>query len=167
MFVCLVGFMASGKSTVGPLLAGRLGCGYADLDEVIARRTGRAPAEWLRTEGEVAFRAVETEALTSLLAERRAVVISCGGGVVTVPGNLEAMQAAGKVVWLRASLAACLTRAGVGGDRPLLGDKAAAAALLNAREPLYARADLAVETDGISPAEVAEQIARRLEEDAP
>ncbi|WP_412069696.1 shikimate kinase [Rubrivirga sp. IMCC43871] len=158
--VYLTGFMASGKSTVGPLLADRLGYRFVDLDWLVAARAGRSVAD-LFAEGEGVFRAVEAEALRETTSGE-GLVVATGGGTLVQPGNLMAARAAGPVVWLRASVPTVLARVGDGAGRPLLldgarllapaGREARVRALLAAREPFYAQADLVIDADG--PADV-------------
>lgn len=161
----LVGFMAAGKTTVGRLLARRLGWDFVDFDDAIHRRSGRAPGEIIRAEGEAAFRQMEAE-VTDSLAGRARVVLAPGGGWATRselagrlgPGTLR--------VWLRVSVSEVLRRVrSEGTDRPLLGGergrRARAESLMRTREPRYAEADLVVDVDGREPAEVVDEIIRR------
>jgi shikimate kinase len=163
--IFLVGFMGSGKTTVGRLLAARLGWAFADLDDRIVRAAGRPVAEIFAREGEPAFRQRETEALRSAAAERRT-VLATGGGAACRDENLAVMLGAGRVVALGVSPAEAVRRAGRASGRPLLDGAAeptaAAAGLLAAREPFYAQAHFRVDTDGRAPAQIVEQIAAQL-----
>lgn len=149
----LWGFMASGKSAVGALLASRLRWEFIDLDREIARRAGRPIAAIFREGGEPAFRRLEVEATRALIG-RSGTVFSCGGGWVTNPEAPQLVPPRSLTVWLQVSPETALAR--VRGDvagavRPMLDapDPAAAArALLAAREPLYQGADITVATDG-------------------
>jgi shikimate kinase len=156
--VVLVGFMGSGKSAVGAVLARRLGWEHLDLDREIEAREGRTIPEIFRTEGERRFRALEAE-VTASLAGRTGVVLSPGGGWITSPGLLERLGPGTLSVWLRVSPETVLERvARTRADRPLLDvpdPLAAVRRLLREREPLYARAELVVDTDGRGVAEVA------------
>ncbi len=160
--IFLVGFMGSGKSTVGRLLAGRLGWSFADLDERIARAAGMPIPEIFAREGEPAFRRRETEALRAAAAERRT-VLATGGGAACRDENLTLMLGAGHVAALAVSPAEAVRRAGAVSGRPLLDGAAdpveAAAGLLAARQPFYARAHWRIETEGRAPADVAAEIA--------
>jgi len=159
----LVGMMGAGKSTVGQLLADRLGWGYVDSDEDVVRRTGRTVAEIFATDGEPAFRTEESVALRDGLTQRGPVVVSVAGGAVLDPSNRALLADAGTVVWLRARPDTLAARVGDGHDRPLLGDDPLAALerLAAAREPLYAGlADVTVDVDDRTPAEVADQVLR-------
>ncbi len=163
--IFLIGFMGSGKTTVGRLLAQRLGRSFADLDARIAGAAGMTISEIFKREGEPAFRRRETEALRAAAAERLT-VLATGGGAACRDENLEVMLAAGHVVALAVSPAEAVRRAGVASGRPLLDGAAdpvaAAASLLAARQPFYARAHHRVETEGRAPALVAEEIAAAL-----
>ncbi|MEJ2503697.1 MAG: shikimate kinase [Gemmatimonadota bacterium] len=164
--IVLVGFMASGKSTVGRLLARRLGWSFLDFDETIRDRTGRDAGTLIRTRGEAAFRALEAE-LTHEAAGLTAVVLAPGGGWVTQPGLADLLGPGTVRVWLRVSAAEAVRRADAEGrDRPLLGPAAGrlerAAELIRRREPLYSAAELAVDVDGKDPEAVVEAIVRGL-----
>lgn len=164
--VVLVGFMCSGKSTVGRLLADRLGWDFIDFDEAIERRTGKKVAEIFRDHGEEFFREMEAE-LTEQVEDRWKVVVAPGGGWVTRPELVERLRTRSLVVWLRVRPEAVYERhrRQADGARPLLAVEeplAAIASILAARTPLYERADAAVDTDDRSPAEVAELIAEML-----
>ncbi len=158
--------MAAGKSEVARILAGRLGWERVDFDEAIRQRTGRSPGAIIREDGEAAFRALERE-LTATLADRERVVLDPGGGWATQP-DLARLLGPGTVrVWLRVSPETAVRRANEDGtDRPLMGPSDGRvermARLLREREPLYRAAELAVDTDDMSPGRVAETILRRL-----
>lgn len=157
----LVGFMGAGKSAVGAVLARRLGWEHLDLDREIEAREGRSIPEIFRTEGEHRFRALEAE-VTVALAGRSRLVLSPGGGWITTPGLLERLGPGTLSVWLRVSPETVLERVvRARGDRPLLDvpdPLAAVRRLLREREPLYARAELVVDTDGQGVAEVAARV---------
>lgn len=155
--IVLVGFMGSGKSSVGPLLAARLGWGFRDLDAWIEERAGRRVAELFR-EGEQAFRGLETEAAREAATLTR-YVIAAGGGAFARPETRELLRA-GPVasVWLRASLDALLARIPPDGSRPLAGSRETMAALLAERESSYRQADWSVDTTAVAPEEVARAI---------
>jgi 5-deoxy-5-amino-3-dehydroquinate synthase len=164
--VVLVGMMGAGKTTVGRRLAALLGRRLVDSDELIEARTGRTVREIFETDGEPAFRELETAALVEALATPEPLVIAAAGGVLLRPENRDALQRSGaQVVWLRADPAVLARRATRGTHRPLLdGDpEGAMRRLLPEREPLYRQAaDLVIDTDALSPAEVAERIAEAL-----
>ncbi len=151
--IFLIGFMGSGKTTVGGLLADRLGWSFADLDERIVQAAGLTVAEIFAREGEEGFRRRETEAVRAAATGRRAVVAT-GGGAACREENLAVMLGAGRVVALAVSAAEAVRRTGSRSGRPLLDGSAdplaAATALLAKRAPFYARAHLRIETDGLT-----------------
>jgi shikimate kinase len=163
--VLLIGFMASGKSTVGRLLADRLGWDFIDFDEEIERRTGRSIPDIFEHEGESVFRSLEA-ALTDEVAPLSHVVLSPGGGWITQPGLLDRFGDETLVVWLRISPEEAVRRAlHDRSKRPLLiapDPVARARLLLYEREPFYRLADAVVDVDGRSVASVVEEIAEMV-----
>ena len=156
----LIGFMGSGKSTVGRELHHRLGYPLVDMDQVIEQRARKSIAAIFADEGEEAFREMETNLLEELddpAAPRR--IISTGGGVIGRERNRALLRHLGYVVWLHAPLAVILDRTGRNRERPLLhtDDPAArVAALMAVRKPLYAEAaHLQVDTSGLDAKELA------------
>lgn len=161
MVVFLAGMMGSGKSTVGPLLARRLGVSFADLDARIAAAAGMAVADIFASEGEAGFRQREARALAD--AAREEGVIALGGGALVRPQNRDLVRSAGWLVWLAAPVEELARRLGDGAGRPLLGGRPPAEALralLVEREPHYRQADLTIDTAGRPPEDVAGEIAR-------
>ena len=137
--IVLIGFMGSGKTSVGRLIAGRLGFQFLDTDALIVQRAGREIAEIFASEGEERFRELETAALESL-AHRERCVIATGGGVVLRERNLELLRALGFVVLLTASEDVIFERVSRNTKRPLLqtaNPRETVAALLAARQPAY------------------------------
>jgi shikimate kinase len=164
--VLLIGFMGAGKSTVGRLLAERLGIPFIDLDGEIERAAGGVSvSEIFSTSGEAAFREFERVALRSV-ADRAPAVVACGGGVVLDDDNRRMLRALGSVVYLEVDADEALARIGTTAGRPLLeqGNAAETArALLSARETLYrSTADIVIDTSGLEPEAVAEQAFERL-----
>ena len=164
MPIWLVGMLGVGKSAIAPRLAAQRGTESHDTDEWVEQHSGRSIAAIFAADGEAGFRRLERQAVAAL-AESSGVVAT-GGGAVLDPANVELMKASGTVIWLRASPATLAERLGVTG-RPLLdgaADRTAAIhALLEAREAAYATAaDLQVETDGLSSAQVVDEVERRL-----
>ncbi len=159
MTISLTGFMGCGKSSTGRALAERLGARFVDLDAEIVARTGRSIPDIFREGGEAAFRAAELEALRAVLdgADAAGVtVLALGGGTLTVPAAREIILAETECVWLRTRLETIRERLGdADASRPLFAD---ADALFSAREPVYAQAPHAVDTDGRSPGEVADAV---------
>lgn len=120
--VYLTGFMGSGKSTIGPILANAIGYGFIDLDEHIERRAGKTIPELFEQEGEAAFRALEAELLRET-TERPYVVVALGGGALVAPGNRQLARAHGAVIYLHVPPDQLIRRLRRGSaDRPLLTD---------------------------------------------
>lgn len=163
----LVGFMGSGKSTVGRLVAQRLGRLLVDLDGLVEREAQVPIAEIFATKGEEGFREMESSALVSLESVEPAVV-ACGGGVVLRPENRSALKRLGTVVYLKVTAGEAVARIDDVSTRPLLagpGGTLAATSLLAARESLYASvADLAVDTMGKAPDQIADEIVKGVQD---
>lgn len=156
----LTGFMGTGKSTVGPLAAARLGMRFVDMDPTIEARLGMTVTEIFAARGEAAFREMET-ALCHELAQARGLVIATGGGALVNPVNRALLGATGLVVCLTCAFETIMARVGTATDRPLLaGDDRAARirALLDARAPVYAALPAHVDTTGLTPDQVAERV---------
>jgi shikimate kinase len=162
--VVLVGLMGSGKSTVARLLGERLGRPVVDSDAVIEASTGRTVREIFESDGEDAFRALETSVLQEALASPTPAVIAAAGGAVLRPENRTLLADPSiRVVWLVADPAVLVDRVRSGQHRPLLdGDAAGTLRRMHeAREPLYREvADQVVSSEGRSPNEVVEAILR-------
>ncbi|WP_214365957.1 shikimate kinase [Pseudonocardia sp. H11422] len=134
----LVGPPGSGKSTVGKVLARRLGVGFTDIDVLIEERIGKSIADMFTQDGEDAFRALEREVVARALAETDG-VLALGGGSVLAAATREALRGH-RVVSLKVGLADGLRRTGMSTARPLLAGvnpRATFKALLDARAPLY------------------------------
>jgi shikimate kinase len=157
--------MASGKSAVGAELARRLGWTHVDLDREIEAFAGRRIPDIFAADGEAAFRRMEAEA-TARVAGRASIVLSPGGGWVTQPALLEALGPGTLSVWLRVSPEAAVRRASEApGERPLLAGAdplGAVRRLLAAREALYARADLHLDTDARAVGSIVDDIERHI-----
>ena len=153
----LVGFMASGKSTVGRTLARRLGWAFHDFDGAVEAAEGRSVARIFAESGEAWFRAVEARVAEDLLALDR-VVLASGGGWAAAPGRLEGLPAGTCAVWLKVSPEEAVRRAARRpGTRPLLAAAdplLEARRLLEARTPSYARCHLEVDTESNSAEDV-------------
>jgi shikimate kinase len=167
--ITLIGFMGSGKSSVGRELARMLKADLVDLDAEIEKAAGKAIATIFHDEGEGAFRAMERRALFETLAPKsavRPVVLCSGGGIVLDPRNVADIRAAGIVVWLRASAETVLERVAGDRSRPLLRgamNLEKIAGLMAARRDKYAEAaTFSIATDGKSPREIAEEIAEEI-----
>ena len=163
--VCLTGFMGSGKSTVGRLLAAQLAWHFVDLDSEIERHTGLPISQIFEQKGEPVFRDTEHDCLTRVLgwaSERDArVVLALGGGTFAQPRNaalLHNVDAPGvAVIWLDCAIESLLQRCVLMGDRPLFRDEASFRRLYEERLPYYRLADYRIESGGES-IRVVEQI---------
>lgn len=165
--IALTGFMATGKTTVGRLLAQRLGLGFVDTDEMIERTAGREIDEIFASDGEEHFRDLESAALQEALREGDR-VISTGGGMLLREANVQALREAGPIICLTAEPEEILQRTTGDETRPLLqvADPAQRIAeLLDARQEAYARADYHVETTGRAAEDVCGEVLALLHED--
>ncbi|MDD5255003.1 MAG: shikimate kinase, partial [Candidatus Omnitrophica bacterium] len=118
----LVGFMGTGKTTIGRLVAGRTGRGFADLDELIELKEKRLIRDIFAEKGEAYFRRVEKQALREVAREDD-FIVACGGGIVIDPDNIAMMKRTGAMVCLTASPGAILRRTQGQSNRPLLNVK--------------------------------------------
>lgn len=162
--VVLVGPMGVGKSTVGRLLAERLGLGYRDTDEDIVAAEGRTIAEIFVDEGEPAFRAIEKRAVDTALAEHEG-VLALGGGAI-LDADTRALLAGRRVVYLSMDVEEAVKRTGLNVARPLLAvnPRRQWRELMEARRHLYEEvATVVVATDGRSPEEVTQAALDALE----
>ena len=158
--IVLVGFMGAGKTTVGRLLAAKLGIPFIDSDHVIAARAGKPIPAIFADDGEPAFRRLEHEVIAELLRGERT-VLALGGGAASHDGT-RALLAAVPVVYLRVSYAEAMSRVGGDRGRPLLA-RPDVAELHRDRDPLYASvATLTIDVDGRSPDDLALDILARL-----
>ena len=159
--VVLVGFMGSGKSTVGRLVADQLGWRFVDFDETIEAEAGVSIPDMFSTRGEGHFRSVEQRVADKLLTLER-VVLGSGGGWAAKPGRLDELPVGTETFWLRVTAEEALRRVDQqGGNRPLLAGSDAletATRLVEERAPRYARADWAVDTTSVSVEDVTAQI---------
>lgn len=160
--IVLVGFMGAGKSTVGPILAERLGWRFADSDHHLQARAGMAIAELFSTVGEAHFRRMEAEAVAELHREG-GLVLALGGGAIESEAtrSLLARSSDTFVVFLKAPLKVLIERCENQPDaavRPVLRQRDTLAERFQARLPHYERAHLTVETKGLSAEAVADSI---------
>jgi shikimate kinase len=156
----LIGFMGTGKSTVGRLAAHLLHFTFLDTDKVIEARAGKSIPDIFEQEGESAFRAWERRVVEEL-PRRRNTVIATGGGLPSQPGNLDSLKSHALVVCLWASPETIYAHVRDHTHRPLLRDPdpmARIRELLAAREPFYRQADVLVNTEQRSIREVAQHI---------
>ena len=160
--IVLVGFMGSGKTSVGRVLARKLRYAFEDMDARIEERTGRKVADIFRDDGEEAFREMEREEARALSSLSRRVV-AAGGGAFTRPATRALLQEGALTVWLRCDLERILARVPADGSRPLAANRAIIPALLAEREPSYRMADVVVDASAGTPREVADRIVGLLE----
>jgi shikimate kinase len=159
--VVLVGMMGSGKTTVGAILADRLGWAFHDNDTVLRQLFDATPRQLLEAAGEAAMHSAEITALSAALAMPPPAVVAAAGGTILDPGARAEMADAGLVVWLRITAATARFRSGGGDHRPWPdADRTAwIARVLEEREGLYAEvADLTLDADRQSPQALAERI---------
>ena len=163
--VVLVGPMGAGKSTVGGLLARDWGVTLRDTDQDIAAAEGRSISDIFVDSGEDHFRALEHQAVVAALAEHDG-VLALGGGAVLDPRTREALSGH-RVVFLKVGLSDAVKRVGLGTGRPLLlgNVRSRIKALLDERLPVYLEvSDAVVDTDGRSAQEVADEVARAVQD---
>lgn len=160
--IVLTGFMGSGKSTAGPLLAQRLGWRFVDADDEIAAEAGCSIAEIFAREGEAAFRERERMAIARLAAED-SLVLALGGGAIETEATRSALLSAqdGLLVHLEVELATTLLRCkGTEDVRPILADRTNLATRYERRLPLYRTAHVSIRVDALTPEEVVDAIQR-------
>jgi shikimate kinase len=160
--VVLVGFMGSGKTTIGKRLARRLDYRFEDMDRRIEARQGLTVARLFQERGEAAFRAVEREEARELRS-LSSVVVASGGGAFAQEATRALLQEGSLTVWLQCSLESALLRVRPDGSRPLAGNREIMRALLAEREPFYRLADVAVDTSRRTPREVVDRIVELIE----
>ena len=164
----LVGPPASGKTTVGTAVAGRVGAVFRDTDHDVEATAGMSVADLFVTAGEPHFRALEVQAVARALAEHDG-VLALGGGAVTSAATRELLvgygRAGGTVVWLDVDLASAARRVGLSRDRPILGvnPRAMLRQMLETRAPLYGEvATMTVPTGGRAPEDVVAEVLAAL-----
>ena len=169
--IALIGFMGTGKTSVGRLVAEQLRFEYLDTDDLIQTQTGRSITDIFAKDGEPAFRALE-EKVVQELSKHAKTVIATGGGLPVNPQNLASLKSHALVVSLWSSPEKIWERVRHQGHRPLLHDKdpqAKIRELLAVRTPFYKQADVLLNTDLRSVREVAQQVVHqfRLETSSP
>jgi shikimate kinase len=167
--IALIGFMGTGKTSVGRLVAEQLHFHYVDTDEMIQAATGKTIADIFSANGEPAFRALEEKTVQELAGKTRT-VISAGGGLPVNPENLASLKAHALVVCLWASPAKIWERVRNQTHRPLLHDadpQKKICELLAARAPFYKQADILLNTESRSLREVAQQVVHQFRLESP
>ncbi|MDD5730655.1 MAG: shikimate kinase [Candidatus Omnitrophica bacterium] len=162
--IYLVGFMGTGKTSVGRELARRTKNKFIDLDDLIESREKRSIPDIFAKDGEPHFRKLEKETLLEV-SKDKGLIVACGGGIVLDRQNIETMKKTGKVICLSASAQVILERTSRSTHRPLLNvasPKEKIETLLKARASCYALADETIDTSGFSVKQVADSIIKIL-----
>ena len=167
--IALIGFMGTGKTAVGQVLAKKLDREFVELDSLIEQTAGKSIPDIFRQDGEIAFRELEIE-VTKQVAGKKKLVIACGGGIVLNKINIDRLRESSRIVHLTASPRTILRRTSSGkNDRPLLSVTDPALRikeLLKFRKPFYERAaDITMNTSKLDINTVSEEITNRLKED--
>ncbi|GLH78705.1 shikimate kinase [Bradyrhizobium sp. SSBR45G] len=152
--IALIGLRGAGKSTLGRMLAERIGWSFVELNKEIERQNGLSVAEIIALYGQEGFRRMEQAALVQLLARKEPMVLATGGGIVSEPVTFDLILTSFYTIWLKAEPEEHMARVRGQGDlRPMADDRSAMAELRNilaSREPLYARANAVVDTAGLT-----------------
>jgi len=163
--IAVYGFMGVGKTTIGGLLAERLGYSFVDMDAEIERREDTKISTIFKEKGESYFRRLESELVQSLIKSDEQ-VIACGGGTVANRDNAEALKSVARMVYLTASITEIINRTKNDSSRPLLDvddPKNTALLLLEKRKPIYEKhAEVTIDTNGLAPRVVVEKILEEL-----
>ena len=165
--IVLIGFMGTGKTSTGKVLAQRLGKAFIDMDSRIEEEYGQTIPQMFETKGEAYFRQCEKEMVKKVAARANA-VISTGGGTIKDAENVALLKQSGLLVCLTAQPEVILERTERKGERPVLdgadaGDRLSAIeSLLAEREQFYRQADFAIDTTELSPLQVVERIIHTL-----
>jgi len=164
--IAIIGFMGSGKTTIGRLLAHRLGHVFIDLDRVMELSEGRTINEIFEQKGEGYFRDIESEIIRKIVKNKNC-IFACGGGVVVKRENMINMARSCHVIYLRISPSEARDRLAGSKERPLLPEKKrqdAIERIFKKRSGLYCRyADITVDNEGIQPGETVEAIIRKMD----
>lgn len=168
--IVLIGLPGAGKTSVGEILAGLMNIAFFDSDRLIEEKERRTVASIFSEDGEQRFRDLETGLLQDF--DKKLCVLSCGGGLPMTPGNMETLLQLGRVVYLKTAIDELVKRLAATHDRPLLKSKSGdtdehelrmrLCSLERERTPVYERAELTVQTDGLSTDEVAQNILQRV-----
>jgi XRE family transcriptional regulator, aerobic/anaerobic benzoate catabolism transcriptional regulator len=152
--IALIGLRGAGKSTLGKMLAKKIGWSFVELNKEIEAQNGLSVAEIIALYGQEGFRRMEQAALTQLLARKELMVLATGGGIVSEPLTFDLILSSFYTIWVKADPEEHMARVRRQGDlRPMADDRSAMAELRNilvSREPLYARASAVVDTAGLS-----------------
>ena len=160
--IILTGFMGTGKSAVGQILAKKTGLAFVDSDDLIVKAAGKSINSIFEEDGEGVFRQIEAKVISEV-CKNKGQVISTGGGAVTIEDNLRIMKDSGLLVALTATPDVILSRIEKEGHRPLLkkdNSRQKIEELVLKREEFYKKADFTIDTTDISPDAVAEKIVK-------
>ena len=164
-FVAIIGDVGVGKTTIGKLLAERLGYDFVDMDEEIEKREGITISEIFRVKGESRFRELESR-LVKELSQNNGLVIACGGGVIADTENAEILLKSSRMVYLTASIEEIINRIDNDNSRPLLeveNPEKVASELYERRKPVYTKyAEITVDTTSKTPKEIVEMVLEAL-----
>jgi XRE family aerobic/anaerobic benzoate catabolism transcriptional regulator len=172
--IALIGLRGAGKSTLGKMLAKKIGWSFVELNKEIEAQNGLSVAEIIALYGQEGFRRMEQAALGQLLARKELMVLATGGGIVSEPPTFDLILSSFYTIWLKAEPEEHMARVRGQGDlRPMADDRSAMAELrtiLLSREPLYARASAVVDTAGLTvddaAARLIDAVAPVLQQDA-
>jgi shikimate kinase len=170
--IYLTGFMGSGKSTIGPILANTLGWNFYDLDVVIEQKEGRRISKIFEDNGEEYFRKLEKQTLTDF-AGMKNIIVALGGGTITNQDNIDYLKKTGKIIYLKMSAEAAYKRLRFKRDRPILTRDgtvnlskseftARIAQLITERTGYYEQADIIINTDNLQLGFIVDEIAKVL-----
>jgi len=152
--IALIGLRGAGKSTLGKMLAKKIGWNFVELNKEIERENGLSVAEIIALYGQEGFRRMEQAALNALLERKEPIVLATGGGIVSEPLTFDLILSSFYTIWVKAEPEEHMARVRGQGDlRPMADDRSAMTELrtiLKSREPLYARANAVVDTAGLS-----------------
>ncbi len=167
--IALIGFMGTGKTAVGEVLAEKLGRSFVELDLLIEQKVGKSIPDIFQQDGETAFRELEIEVINEVSKDKN-LIIACGGGIVLNKINIERLRKSARMVYLTASPGVILKRvANEEGQRPLLevdNPTLATREMLSFRKPFYERAaDIKIDTSELDTNAVSEQIISKLKDD--
>jgi len=171
--IYLTGFMTSGKSTIGPILANVFGWEFNDLDRVIEEQEGQSVVEIFKNNGEEYFRDIEHDLLAKFSNEKK-LILSLGGGTIAFDRNIEILKKSGKIVYLKSSPEMIYQRIKNKIDRPIFRDLVLSdnpqpqdfidriEKYLSQREPYYLQADIHIDTDQSSIGITVDKLAKLL-----
>ena len=170
--VVLIGFMGTGKTSIGKLLAVKLGCAFVDLDHKIEADTKMKIPDIFKNYGEAHFRELERQAVKDV-SQRRGIVIATGGGTVKDAENVRLLKQNGIIICLTASIDEILNRTVQKGERPVLDDRQqtdgdrrmAIEKLIDERREFYDQADYKVDTTDWSPMQIINDICYYLKDE--